>query len=421
MDTFIQEYDIEFSQFQDIIIKTNSLVAGSSALAQYLKQEGVEYSFVPNDIDIFINGQDNKDSMVTFLKKLGYIIGPKFNDTSYITSDYKNMTGIECVLSFINNNEKEIQLIVLENDSDVHEFIYCNFDLSCCVTWWNAENNRFATIDAEHTLKKEMYFIMPFLEIKNEGKCLDSRSLNRLCKYITRGFTNIKAPLLPLTLNETDTKTDIYLCKPNKLTGKIAFDTWCYDEVDCCTFISQSPWNIIMCIGDQYFAFHRDNIFKYMKEHTIRVPHIGLVYNTPYKQTIIEEAFYMVLYEDYTIYELVSAYTTISTCYQPTQISMYTVKCYTVAQWTSGIPGLIISPPDKSLQNNIVGESQLQDYSAEDEYYYATEELTRDYIVSQLQDYSAEDEYYYATEGRLREYDDEGRLREYDDESYPQE
>jgi hypothetical protein len=418
MESFIQTYDIDFKQFQEVIINTESLVTGSAALALYFKQEGVEYNFVPSDIDIYVKGHDNKDAMVTFLQSTGYIRGPKFNDLDDITlpvSDYGNMAGIACILSYINRNTgKEIQLIVIENETDIHGFIKYQFDLSCCVTWWNAEMNQFFTIDKEHTLKKKLYFNIIYLEMKYEDQCLDERVLARFHKYIERGFTYVKAPLYPMTLNETDTKTDIYMCKPNKLTGTTAFDTWAYEDVDCCTFIAESAWNIVLCLGDQYFAFHRNNLFKYMKEHSIRVEHIGVVYTTPYKQTFLDEGMYMLCYEDYTVYELVPEYTTMSREYNPVQVSMYTVKCYTVAQWTSGVPGLIITPPAPPaepaapLQQNVdyISDLIFAVNLSDDEDEYDVREVeanNRDQEYYERQE--AEDEHYARRRGRDGEYD----------------
>ena len=419
MESFIETYDIDFKQFQEVIINTESLVTGSAALALYFKQEGVEYNFVPSDIDIYVNGHDNKDAMAIFLKSSGYIRGPKFNDLDDITlpiSDYLNMTGITCILSFVNRNTgKEIQLIVLENETDVHEFIKYNFDLSCCVTWWNAEMNQFHTIDKEHTLKKELYFNMTYLEINYDEQHLDDRVMARFNKYIARGFTHVKAPSFPMTFKETDAKTDIYMCRPNKLTGNTAFDTWAYDDVDCCTFIAESPWNIVLCLGDQYFAFHRINLFKYMKEHSIRVEHIGVVYTTPYKQTFLDEAMYMLWYEDYTVYELVPAYTTMSREYNPVQVSMYTVKCYTVAQWTSGVPGLIITPPEKPLEpeaplpQNMENEPFIirvaMGLSDDEDEYDAREVEANNRDQEYYERQEEEDEYYARRRGRDGEYD----------------
>jgi hypothetical protein len=42
MESFLESYHLEFTVIQELMIQTGSLVAGSAALALYLKQEGID-------------------------------------------------------------------------------------------------------------------------------------------------------------------------------------------------------------------------------------------------------------------------------------------------------------------------------------------------------------------------------------------
>ena len=347
MQSLTSAYGIDFALFKETIIRTKSLVAGSTPLAMYLKQEGVEPGFEGNDIDIFTQGDKNKHIITEYLLGSGYRVGPKFSNLPL--TQYYDIEGVWSVVSFVNKDDKEIQLIVIVGAKSVYQYITNHFDLSCCITWWNAEADQFATQYPEYTLKKETFYEMYSLENAYFNHSLSDTYLLRMQKYANRGFKAIPRPNFPITLAETDFKEEIYLVKKNKLTGKMAFDVWEHDDVDCCKFLAMSPWNILLCIGDQYHAFNRQNLRSYMKEHTYNVPHIGKVYKTPFNQCVIDQAYYLMLYTDFTIFELYSEYTTQSSGWQPSSVSMFGVKCYTVKQWTAEVAGGIIVSPSKPI------------------------------------------------------------------------
>jgi hypothetical protein len=74
-----------------------------------------------------------------------------------------------------------------------------------------------------------------------------------------------------------------------------------------------------------------------------RVSSLEYIYDTPNNQTILQCSLEMLLFADYSIYELCSEY---SVSISPTrQKSMFTLKCYTVAQWLEGKEGLTLAPP----------------------------------------------------------------------------
>ena len=75
MEEFITSYGLPFHDFQELLKRINGLVTGSAALAMYLKQEGIDPGFVPNDIDIFIQERGISsvcNVLVRFLRKYGF-------------------------------------------------------------------------------------------------------------------------------------------------------------------------------------------------------------------------------------------------------------------------------------------------------------------------------------------------------------
>jgi len=351
MDAFLAAYQLNFTTFQDLMIQTESLVAGSAALALYLKQEGVDAGFEPNDMDIFTVSDGR--AIQTYLCSNGYDEIRK--EHSYHEEGYGTVEGIQKVLFFKNKDEKQIQLIITGCGETVFEYISMNFDLTCCVSWWNAAVNQFATIQPEQTIKKEMFYRDYRLGYmyETDSEKLSETHLKRLLKYCDRGFTMIKTIYNPIGLEYTDLRERLHLVKPNKFAGKTAFDTWAYEDVDCCKFLTTSQFNILIYVGNQYYAFHRDNLHNYMKEHFRRVNPIGTVYTMPFNQTVTDHAMCMFIYEDYSIFELVSEYSTQSTDYHPVQVSMFTLKCYTVDQWELGVPGVIIEPPAQAVEDAV--------------------------------------------------------------------
>lgn len=144
-----------FTNFLD----SNTIIAGSFALASYFAQEGIEVDFEPNDIDIFVStekvgGLDNFiEQMTAFMSSAAYTI----SEEGYDDGDYDSGTEIKRVISFKNLSiNKKIQIIVVET-LNLTRYIKTFFDLSVCATWFDSTINRFETLDPEHTKHKDMY------------------------------------------------------------------------------------------------------------------------------------------------------------------------------------------------------------------------------------------------------------------------
>lgn len=331
MEALIESYRLPFAPFRELIKSTNSLVAGSAALALYLQQNGIEPGFVPGDIDIWAEDtleliaargaycqHGNLYLFSNFLIQNGFNVTIQYEPKE---TDYENFHNIAHILSFINREGKSIQLILLR-EKNIFNYIYNNFDLSPCITWWNSGVNTFDTMWPEETLRKEMYYY-PTREI-------NAREIERIEKYKERGFRLIDRPCPAIGIQ--DMRTDL-----SCLSGQTAFDLFAYEDVDCINFLEYSSWHMLMRVGERFHAFHRKDLVDYMKQHVYEFQGERL-YETPYKQTLLHPAIIWFAWSDYSIVELLPSYTI-----QDEDVLKSVYKChfYTVQQWAERQPGHI--------------------------------------------------------------------------------
>ena len=352
MESFVADYDIAFPRFQHLLRTTPSLLAGSAALALYLKENGIDPGYEPGDMDIWVLEYDVSGTMMEtlfrhFLFEFGYYFQNVFEHDEHNNGqyDFQNFTTnhIIKVLSFINDRQKKIQIIVIRVQPLI-EYICNSFDVSVCVSWWNAQNNTFETLHPDLTKQRKMYISSPYLQ---EQEAADNRSKKldkRIQKYIERGFILCEPECLALH------RMDDRLALQNEscpLRGMTAFDLFAYDDVDVCEFL-KSSWHIIVKAGDTFQAFHRKTLFDYMGTRHSELPMVGDIYDTPNNQTITSRARDTLLHSDFSIYELCSDYTVIIS--PSSQKSLFTLRCYSIAEWEEGRPGDVFSTMEYSLQ-----------------------------------------------------------------------
>ena len=339
MEAFVLSYRLPFPDFRELIMSTNSLVAGSSALALYMKQIGQEPGFVPTDMDIWMednhsiflqNGHYNQRSNVArfyqFLTEHGYTATPKFanpNDSDY----YNAMHSIKKIYSLVNEDGKEIQLIVVTASGLLH-YIGKHFDLTICMTWWDAMYDCFRTIQPETTDQK----IMIVNPEQTAEKCA-----KRIEKYTQRGYYIGTPP--PDCIAMIDDREEL---EQSNLKNIIAFDVWAYDDINAFEFLKTSPWNMLLKVGEQFQAFHRKHLYEFMKARRTTFPNIGDVYDTPHNQSVSEEAFRIMAMGDYSIFELEKYQTMTQGMIQKT---LFNVKCYTIREWNDGESEIVINIP----------------------------------------------------------------------------
>ena len=343
MESFLAEYHIDFLPFQALLRETPSLVAGSSALALYLKCNGIDPDYTPGDIDIWIeeyasNGRRVDTMFLNFLFTQGYSLQKVFEHHDADNGQYNFQNhNIRSVVSLIDEHERKIQVITI-GERNLKEYIAKAFDLSCCVSWWNATTTMFETLSPELTLQKKMYISNKTLQ---NQYAVEARSIKmdvRITKYANRGFQLEELPCA--VFEQADDRS---VLSNESFVGLSAFDLFSYEDVSLSEFLQASAWNIVIKAGDTFQAFHRKQLYTYMVGRETRVSSLEYIYDTPNNQTILQCAVEMLLFADYSIYELCSEY---SVSISPNkQKSMFTLKCYTVAQWLEGKEGLTLAPP----------------------------------------------------------------------------
>lgn len=324
MQSFIESYGLPFQGFRQLLTETNSLVAGSAALALYLKQEGVDPGFTPSDLDIWVeethdtwhaNGRvdvlANSTKFTIFLVKHGYNLTTKF-DSSINDNYYAKMSDVKHIFSFINDDHKEIQVIMLRCQNLV-SYIQHYFDLTACISWWVARDNVFRNSFPGLTCKREIHVLPNFAK--------EERTLARVEKYKKRGFTVREVPCPALS------RCDIYQ-NIDKLEEENAFDVFAYDDVNAAEFLRQSTFHVLLRIGKQFYAYHRNTIVQYLREHTYESADYGKLCELPHKQLIPYEVLQFLPYSDYSIIELKQV---IDNLYYP--------EYYTTDQWAHQTPG----------------------------------------------------------------------------------
>jgi hypothetical protein len=367
MEAFIGSYGIPFKEFSKIINDTNALIAGSSALALYLQQEGIDPGFKPNDIDIWLayeepctcrscqKGNKNPElkmtQLVSFLEEFGFKDCKKFSkDLPELDSEQylysASLTGIKTVTAFKNADGQEIQIIQART-TNLLDYIKCKFDLSCCVTWWNSLKNVFETHNPVKTKAKKMYN----MNDKTLAE-LSDKEFPRYEKYKARGFTFVDPPCLfnktPDPRSFTDSNVWIKKSKKNPEIDKPvkAFDILTFDKSPIKEFLSESECNIVIKSGDVFYAFNRKVLDKMVsqtrKAYNAEGVRNGVVtYKLPFGYLISDDSMLMMLKSDYSIYEPVVDIPVKTRAKVPETLSLYKLKCYTVAGWEKSTVDLI--------------------------------------------------------------------------------
>lgn len=355
MNTLISSYGIDFHAFQLTLRSVGGIVAGSSALAAYLKQEGIEPGYEPNDIDIFVPGRmehvrdergrpvagqfviKSLQTMKNFLAPYGFTENNKFG-TIDAPNDayYTSLNKIKKVTSFTNPSGKEIQVIVIDAYNLI-QHISKDFDLSACITWYDVANNTFKTFDPDTTKRKEMYFVRV-----SETDEIHEKNKARTEKYISRGFKLVEKPC-PY-VDGRDPRDQL---SHKKFEDIEVMDIFTLDEMPITDYLQKSSWNIVLKAGETYYAFERKALMDYMNKKSTSIGRIGTVFETPFNQCITLEAYHQLKYADYSIYELKSAYSV--PAYGGRVKSLFHLGCYSVKDWIDGNEGGLVQMPPQHL------------------------------------------------------------------------
>ena len=326
MEQLITSYGVDFITFKLIIKRRAFIITGGVALASYLKQEEIDYDFNSHTIDIFVQEHciDDIDELSHFLISQGFTVTYKYLDHGCVNRPY---------ITMFTKNEKYIRLISVDC-TNLKQYIIDAFDLSICITWWDADKNIFETLTPEYTKRKEMYIM--YTSIESPETYLDIR----IELYTCRGFTLIASPRR--IINCADSREAMRQCSSDATWQDItAYDIISLEEYNIKDFLLASPNNIILKSGERYYAFDCYILVKYMWHKLCYIN--DTLYNmceTPLSQCVTKKAVDAMLYADYTIYEITGAYKVRN--YKDEMKTIYNLHCYSVDQWINGRAGVII-------------------------------------------------------------------------------
>jgi hypothetical protein len=290
---------------------------------------------------------------VSFLEEFGFKDCKKFSEDLFM-GEFDNylysasLSNIKSVKAYKNADGQEIQIIQART-RNLLDYIKCKFDLSCCVTWWDSKENTFKTHNPVKTKAKMMYN----MNDKTLSE-LSDKELPRYEKYKSRGFTFVDPPCpfdkTPDPRSFTD--SNVWTKKSKKDAEKIkpinVFDILTFDKTPIKEFLSESEWNIVIKSADMYYGFNRKVLDKMVsqtrKAYNAEGVRNGVVtYKLPFGYLISDDSMLMMLKSDYSIYEPVVDIPVKTRAKVPETLSLYKLKCYTVAGWENSTVDLITS------------------------------------------------------------------------------
>jgi antitoxin component YwqK of YwqJK toxin-antitoxin module len=291
MEALITSYGLDFKSFNDLLVKRNAIIAGSSVLSVYL-----DNAFEANDIDVWIPCSKSLKEFLPIYKdlfkyfsKIGYD-DDEINKTEVTNerSRYTNLpTGrasIIKVLEFHNVDHKKIQFVFV--DMHPEDFIKETFDLSVCMTWYNPKTQTIKTYDEYYTKDMKMY-----INYEKEIKDLHPKNQARIEKYIARGFELIPKPLPILKTRDERIFTKDFKIEAN--------DVIYLGDVNICDYLEESKKNIILKVSKSYYAYNRDDLVREFERCRVRDYTL-----TPMKQAIPITYIDHFKYDDYSIYDI---------------------------------------------------------------------------------------------------------------------
>lgn len=312
MNALLDTYHIPFAPFQHLLQTRNALLAGSAPLAVYLQEHDIDPGFTPHNLNLWVEDHPtsgNREAFLDFFQQLGY------ETVTYLSTEY----------TLLFQGTRRIQLLFVP-DTNLLEYLALHFDLSCCMTWWDATENHCETVWPEETLHKRMFAWKQ-----------TERERQRVTLYESRGFRLVDWPCLSLL--EADPRTHLHTLAPYT-----AFDVIAYEEVNAAEFLRASSFHVLLRVGQQFYAFHRDTLHTYFQNHHIVHPLLGSLFDTPCKQTVTAETVHGLRYADDSIVELIPDQTV---SYRNTSKAVHSARFYTVEGWSRGMPSKLFSVPQE--------------------------------------------------------------------------
>ncbi len=161
MKEFVESYGLNYIEFRQILTKENMMIAGSTTLSLYLKQESIDTEFTSNDLDVWVYYNSHSQEVIkNWMKNNNYYKTPNYNGSNYkrmntyknminIKNNYKNINinyiknMIKNVIEYKNASGNIIQIIYVDN-ANLKKYYTEYFDINYKI-WWNATTELFET------------------------------------------------------------------------------------------------------------------------------------------------------------------------------------------------------------------------------------------------------------------------------------
>ena len=269
-------FNLTPSSLHNLLLNNDILISGPAALTGYLQQNNIP-GFDASRMDIWINGRNPQwiqsllttqphlsiqHRFTTFLEKNNYINMVKLHvllsgKSAPLNNDNHSMIRI---LNFCHPLGKVIRLIFLMDESVKPNAIIKRSEFNIDNCWYDHNTNIFHSYSPSTILRKEIY-ACPHDDFIPSLESLTKQQRIHLDFYMSIGFILGKEQCKILE------QKDPRIMSNSNLHGIKAFDIYAYEEVDAVEFLDISYWNILLKTGDQFQAFHRINLYDYMKEH----------------------------------------------------------------------------------------------------------------------------------------------------------
>jgi hypothetical protein len=224
MKTLIESYGLGFTSFMHRLSEVSAVIGGSAVTRVFMKNK-IDYD--PDDIDIFVMSDSDLRPVVAYLEAYGYSMDMGASMT--LLEKAKGRSAIDEVEEPIDeddveddmlatyrqlqkkisevwtyrNGSRKLQIVLLRSGAPI-DFVRRHTDLSCTaiayITWSSFYHHmKPYAINKQalyHLRRNEMYIQDRYKDVLAGGCGLKRREklLNRIEKYIGRGFTLIDEP-----------------------------------------------------------------------------------------------------------------------------------------------------------------------------------------------------------------------------------
>lgn len=394
MNEFITSYGISFTEFRELCKETGAIISGSVSLYLYLKQQGLEPGFEPNNINIWVTNKalnktdtlriyEYSNCFISFLEMYGYI---NMNSLSYTDEKHHNNIdsgrgNITICLEHLDNKHKIYITII--NALSAHDYVMNTGLLNICSIIWNAEYDSLFHANSISINKKQMYINRDF------RRSFDSLTINEkdfISKYKNRGFEFTNNPdIIGINFDHR------IISRKSELHNQNIFDLFDYEEFSIAEYIRLSKENIIIKTGEQYSGFNRFVFIDYLQSKDVILDGLGNVCSTPLNQTI--HSMYIDLFKnrEYSIYELQPYYTVFIEGVKQQTYSLHSILCYSANSFENkqclkeALPPILKKKPIEPYEDfgSNIEENMLSSYNIQTDLYTNNRSLT-DFIIRNL-------------------------------------